>query len=504
MNAFDFFFENTAHLDKFFLVGKEAINYKDLYRSCISIAEWLQEKVGRQKHILLLSVNNLFFLKAYLAIIKSGNICIPLDPNIEQENYKYIKDLTKPDLIFVTKEVEKRLNLNSEELLFPENLEILNPETLKPRNPETSKHQNPDILKPWNSETLEPWNPERCAEIIFTSGSTGKPKGVMISHKNLIANTSSIVEYLKLTSDDRMLVVLPFYYCYGLSLLHTHLRVGGSIVFNNSFIFLGGIIKSLLDYKCTGFAGVPSHFQILLRKSDSFKTTKFPDLRYVTQAGGKLAPIFIDEFREAHPEIRFIVMYGQTEATARLSWLPPELYESKKGSMGKGIPGVELRVVNEKGEKIKPGETGEVIARGDNIMMGYFADEEGTKNAIRDGWLYTGDLGTVDEEGYIFLTARSKEIIKVGGKRISPKEIEAVILQIPEVVDCTIEGIEDQIQGEAIKATVVVKKGLLDTINEDFLKKHCSENLALFKIPQFWELKDDLTISPTGKKIKKI
>ena len=154
-----------------------------------------------------------------------------------------------------------------------------------------------------------------------------------------------------------------------------------------------GSLKNLLDYKCTGFAGVPSHFQILLRKSDSFKTTKFPDLRYVTQAGGKLAPIFIDEFREAHPETRFIVMYGQTEATARLSWLPPELYESKKGSMGKGIPGVELKVVNEAGEKIKPGETGEVIARGDNIMMGYFADEEGTKNAIRNGWLYTGDLG---------------------------------------------------------------------------------------------------------------
>ena len=287
----------------------------------------------------------------------------------------------------------------------------------------------------------------------------------MISHKNLIANTSSIVEYLQLTPDDRMLVVLPFYYCYGLSLLHTHLRAGGSIVFNNSFIFLGGVLKSLTDHKCTGFAGVPSHFQILLRKSDSFKTTKFPDLKYVTQAGGKLTPIFIDEFREAHPDIKFIVMYGQTEATARLSWLPPEIYEKRKGSMGKGIPGVELKVVNENGERIKPGETGEVIARGDNIMMGYFADEEGTKNAIRNGWLYTGDLGTVDEDGYIYLTARSKEIIKVRGKRISPKEIEAVILAIPEVIDCTIEGVEDEIEGEMLKATIVVRKDQKDLIN---------------------------------------
>jgi len=300
-----------------------------------------------------------------------------------------------------------------------------------------------------------------------------------------------------------MLVVLPFYYCYGLSLLHTHLKVGGSIVFNNSFIFLGGVLKSLIDYKCTGFAGVPSHFQILLRKSDSFKQTSFPDLKYVTQAGGKLAPVFIDEFRQAHPEVRFIVMYGQTEATARLSWLPPEVYDRRKGSMGRGIPGVELKVVNEKGELIRPGETGEVIARGDNIMMGYFADEEGTKNAIRNGWLYTGDLGTVDEDGYIYLTARSKEIIKVRGKRISPKEIEAVILALPEVIDCTIEGVEDDIEGEMLKATVTVRKENAEAVTRERLIQHCSQHLALFKVPQVYEFRDNLTISATGKKIKK-
>jgi acyl-CoA synthetase (AMP-forming)/AMP-acid ligase II len=324
----------------------------------------------------------------------------------------------------------------------------------------------------------------------------------MISHKNLIANTGSIVEYLKLIQDDRMLVVLPFYYCYGLSLLHTHLRAGGSIIFNNSFIFLGGVLKNLIEYRCTGFAGVPSHFQILLRKSDSFKKTHFPDLKYVTQAGGKLAPIFIDEFRQSHPEVKFIVMYGQTEATARLSWLPPELYKKKKGSMGRGIPGVELKVINEGGEKIKPDETGEVIARGDNIMMGYYADDEGTKNAIRNGWLYTGDLGTVDEDGYIYLTARKKEIIKVGGKRISPKEIEAIILEMPEVIDCTIEGIDDEILGEAIKATIVITSEKNKAEIVDLIKQHCSKNLALYKIPQIFELSDQLMISSSGKKIK--
>ena len=483
MNAFDYFFEKTSDLEKFFLVGKDNLSFKELYSSSSHLASWLRKEFGTNKNVLLLSVNNRFFLTAYFAIIKSGNVCIPLDPNIEKENLEYISGLTNPVLILMTRDIERKISAGSVKCIFPDTI------------------GKDEFSEPF-TDKVETFDNEVCAEIIFTSGSTGVPKGVMISHKNLIANTDSIVTYLKLNQDDRMLVVLPFYYCYGLSLLHTHLRVGGSIVLNNSFIFLGSIINNLLEYKCTGFAGVPSHFQILLRKSDNFKTTKFPDLKYVTQAGGKLAPIFIDEFRNSHPEITFIVMYGQTEATARLSYLPPELYEVKKGSMGKGIPGVELRVINEKGEKIKPGEIGEVIAKGDNVMIGYFKDEEGTKNAIRDGWLYTGDLGTVDKDGYIFLTARKKEIIKVGGKRISPKEIEAVILELPEVVDCTIEGVEDELLGEALKATVVIRAENGEKTMLNKIKLHCSRHLALYKVPQIFELKEQLVISATGKKIK--
>jgi len=483
MNAFNYFFYNTSGLEKPFLVGKENVTFKELHDSSLLLSNYLEKEYGRGKNILVISENNLFFLTAYLAVIGSGNICIPLDPNMEQENFKFISDLTRPVLLFISKEAGRKLDTGSLRCIYPD---AINNDEFKVRG----KNGND-------------FDENQCAEIIFTSGSTGKPKGVMISHRNLIANTESIIDYLKLNESDRMLVVLPFYYCYGLSLLHTHLRVGGSIVLNNSFIFLGGIINNLRDYKCTGFAGVPSHFQILLRKSDNFKKTQFPDLKYVTQAGGKLATIFIDEFRASFPETDFIVMYGQTEATARLSYLPPELYEKKKGSMGKGIPGVQLKVVNEKGKEIKPGEVGEVIARGDNIMLGYYADEEGTKSTIRDGWLYTGDLGTVDEDGYIYLTARKKEIIKVGGKRISPKEVEAVILQLPEVVDCSVEGVNDELQGEAIKAVIVINDKMKTSIDEAFIKEHCSKHLALYKIPRIFEFKDQVTISSTGKRIKK-
>jgi len=482
MNAFDFFFENTGKLEKNFLVGKEEISFSELYSNSLQLAVTLREQFGEGRNIILMSPNNLFFVTVYLAVLKSGNTVVPLDPMIEEEKFRYIRAISESVTVFVVPPVKNRLKLSDEECLLP------------------------DFLCDTSSDTIvfndSNFDRERTAELIFTSGSTGAPKGVMLSHKNLIANTDSIVEYLALSGSDRMLVVLPFYYCYGLSLLHTHLRVGGSLVFNNSFIFLGAVLNDLKNHSCTGFAGVPSHFQILLRKSDSFKTTGFPELKYVTQAGGKLATVFIDEFKQAHPQVDFVVMYGQTEATARLSYLPVELYEERKGSIGKGIPGVELQVVNAEGYQVKAGETGEVIARGDNVMSGYYKDEEGTAQAIRNGWLYTGDLGTVDADGFIYLTARSKEIIKVGGKRISPKEIEAVILAMENVVDCTIEGVEDEILGEAIKATVIVNQGSIDKFSAEQIREYCGSHLELYKVPQFIDIQDKLAISATGKKIK--
>jgi len=483
MNAFDYFFEHTQESNTSFLIGNESITFRNLFQTSQNIASMLKREVGVRQNILLISANNLFFIKTYLAILKSGNICIPLDPGIEPENFNYVITITKPKLILITNDIYRRLSIDSQKCLFPENIEDVFVENI-------SQIDSYSV------------NDEDCAEIIFTSGSTGKPKGVMISHKNLIANTNSILAYLNLNQNDRMLVVLPFFYCYGLSLLHTHLRVGASIVLNNSFIFLGKVISNLLDYECTGFAGVPSHFQILLRKSESFKKTAFPALKYVTQAGGGLSVALIDEFRESFPDVKFYVMYGQTEATARLSFLPPELIEVKKGSIGKGIPGVELKVVNSHGKPVEPGETGEIVAHGENIMLGYYADDLETENTVKSGWLYTGDIGTIDEDNYIYLTARKKDIIKVGGKRISPKEIETVILQLPEIVDCVVEGILDDLLGEAIKATVVINKNSTSSLDEQSIKQHCSIHLSTYKIPQVIEFRDQIPLSASGKKLK--
>tara|TARA_R110002073_G_scaffold72537_1_gene177532 strand:- start:539571 stop:541022 length:1452 start_codon:yes stop_codon:yes gene_type:complete len=483
MNVFDYFFETNHDLDKDFVLGtKEVISYKDLYNNSLKIASFLNETIGENKNVLLVSPNSIFFITAYLGILKSGNVCIPLNFTIEQSNLEFISKTTETSTVFVAKNIQNKLTFEESSLLINE--DFLN-----------------EIITTGNLKNFgSMFDKNRLAEIIFTSGSTGEPKGVMISHNNIIANTNAIIEYLKLSSKDIISIVLPFFYCYGLSLLHTHLRIGGSIVLNNSFIFLGAVIDDLKNYKCTGFAGVPSHFQILLKKSKTFKTTKFPDLRYVTQAGGKLHNVFIEEYVDTFPEIDFYVMYGQTEATARLSYLHPELIKKKIGSIGKGIPGVELRVVDSKDKQVAANIEGELIAKGENIMLGYFKDREETDNILKNGWLYTGDIAKTDDEGYYYLVARKKEIIKVGGKRVSPKEIEDVILMHTDVIDCTVSGINDELLGEAIKATVVTN----NISNQLFLKESilrlCKEKLSSYKIPTQFEFITELKTKLTGKK----
>lgn len=338
---------------------------------------------------------------------------------------------------------------------------------------------------------------EDVAVILFTSGSTGNPKGVMLTHYNLIYNTNSIIEYLKLTNKDRVETVLPFYYCYGTSILHTHFRVSGSLVINNKFMFPQTVIEEINKYNCTGFSGVPSTYQILLRMTD-MKNTKFPTLRYITQAGGKLPEIFIKQLIDILGVVDIFIMYGQTEATARLSYLPPYLIKEKMNSIGKGIKGTQLQVLNSEGNKVRVGEIGEVVAQGDNIMKGYFNDKQATDKVLIKGNLYTGDVAKVDDEGYIYIVAREKNIIKSGGIRISPKEIEDVILQIPEVVECVVIGVLDDILGEAAKAFVVLvaDKPFIDF---KYILDFCKKQLPSYKTPRYIEFLSTLPKNSSGK-----
>ena len=342
--------------------------------------------------------------------------------------------------------------------------------------------------------------PDDLATLMFTSGSTEKPRGVMVSHRNITANTESIIQYLGLRETDRMMTVLPFHYCFGTSLLHTHLRVGGSLVVDSRFLYPEKILQRMLETECTGFAGVPSHYQILLRNSSLRKKT-FPYLRYFQQAGGHLAPAFIRELKQALPRTQIFIMYGQTEATARLSYLPPELLDTKLGSVGKGIPGVKLRVVDESGREVHPGEVGEIVAEGENIAIGYWRAPAETAVAFRNGELHTGDMATMDKDGYVYIVDRAKDFLKIGGKRISCCQIEDQLLECDEVLEAAVVGIPDEVLGEAVKAFVVPRMPNYSKLQEDldcFCKKHMPPQL----IPREIVVTSALPKNSAGKVLK--
>jgi long-chain acyl-CoA synthetase len=338
--------------------------------------------------------------------------------------------------------------------------------------------------------------PEGSAQIIYTSGSTGRPKGVVLTHKNLIANTRSILEYLRLTVDDSVMAVLPFVYAYGNSVMLTHLFVGGTLVIENNMLYPHVMLDAMMKTGVTGFSGVSSTYAIILNQSN-LKSYAFPALRYLTHAGGPMPSELLGRIRSVFPQLRIFLMYGQTEASARLTYLPPDLLDVKKGSAGRAVPGVTLKIVKEGGETARPGEIGEVWAYGDNIMQGYWQDPELTGGVLHEGWLHTGDLGRLDEEGFLTIEGRNNEMIKSGAYRISPTEIEEVLLQHPQIHEAGVVGIDDPILGQKICAVVTLKEP--EAVTSQDLMAYCAQRLVQYKRPRVIVVIPALPKSPSGK-----
>ena len=341
--------------------------------------------------------------------------------------------------------------------------------------------------------------PESPALILYTSGSTGRPRGVVQTFRNVEANTRAIAEYLGLGAEDRALVILPLYYCYGRSVLQTHLFAGASLYLDNRFAFPRVVLQAIASEECTGFAGVPLTFEIIRRQVD-VAAMAFPRLRYLTQAGGAMAPETIAWVRQAFHPARLFVMYGQTEATARLSYLPPERAEDKRGSIGVPIPGVELRVVDDAGRELATGATGHLVARGGNVALGYLDEPEETATILRGGWLWTGDLASRDADGFFFHQGRSKEILKIGGHRVSPIEIEQVVARHPDVLEAAVIGVSDDLKGEVPTAFVVRRAGA--TLSDDELRRFCHEQMPPWKVPVKFTLVESLPRNEAGKLLR--
>jgi long-chain acyl-CoA synthetase len=338
--------------------------------------------------------------------------------------------------------------------------------------------------------------PGGLAQIIYTSGTTGSPKGVMLSHENLIANTESILTELRLSPSDAIVAVLPFVFAYGNSVLLTHLFAGAKIILEENLLFPHCVVESMKVENSTGFSGVASNYAFLLRES-GFRASNLPSLRYFTSAGGPMPQGLLQKVREVFPNCQFHVMYGQTEATARITMLPPGDIDRKSGSAGRPVPGVSLKVVNTAGESLPAGELGEIVVKGNNTMPGYWMDPAATAKTVQNGWLHTGDMGHVDGEGYLFITGRNSEMMKSGGIRVSPEEVQEIILEHEDVLDAGVTSVADELLGEVILSGVTLKPGRI--VTEKQLLAHCMPRLAPYKRPYAIYFLEKIPRSANGK-----
>lgn len=483
MNTSDFLLENGAP-DRIAIVeASSSCSYAELKAAAGRMASILLGKgLGPGDRVAILGPNSLFWVASYLAIMKLGMVAVPLSTMLSVDDARRETDWAGCKAVLM----DHRQGRIFGGAFGPEILTI----------------RDDDIDASGQSIWPAPepdFDLGADAVLMFTSGTTSRPKAVRVTHRNLQANTASIVEYLGLGPSDRMLVILPFFYCFGASLLHTHLRVGGGVALCNSFTYPETALDLLEKTGCTGFAGVPSSFQLLLRIS-TFKTRPLPSLRLIQQAGGKLHKVLIEELVSSKPSAKVFIMYGATEATARLSYLPPEKIREKMGSIGKGIPGVRLRVLRDDGSPVVPGETGEIVAYGENISPGYYRDPELSAEKFAGNALHTGDLATVDEEGYIYVVDRKEDFIKSWGYRISSQEVESCVLEMGDVVSAAAIGVPSLEAGEEIQVFAVLRPGAATT--EEDIIAHCRSRIARHMVPRSIVFIDAIPLNSNGKVVK--
>jgi acyl-CoA synthetase (AMP-forming)/AMP-acid ligase II len=490
------------HPDHPFVVHEgEKTSYGDVEAGSNRLARaLLGSGLARGDRVGLLARNSRFYVESYYAILKAGGIAVPLNAGDASAALGRSLQGCQARMLIAGPGLERTA---SQAIAARTSLELLALQTGE-RIP--AGLSGVRVLACDDACAAESSQPPAgplltdldVASIIFTSGSTGTPLGATLSHLNIVSNTRSIVEYLHLTPAERSLVILPFHYVYGKSLLNTHAAAGGTVVIENRFLYPNTALDTLENEECTSLSGVPSTFAILVNRSN-LAERELPCLQYVTQAGGPMSPELTRRLMAAIPGKRVVIMYGATEASARLSYLDPDELPRKLGSIGKAIPNVELRVLREDGTEADVGQVGEIVARGSNIMSGYWGEPEATAAVLDEHGYHTGDLARRDEEGFFYVEGRKRDFIKAGAHRVSALEIENSILELPEIHEVAVIGVPDEILGEKIKAFVVFREGC--EADPVALEKTLKKKLA-HKAPTEIELRDELPKSAAGKIMK--
>ena len=429
---------------------------------------------------------------SFLAAAKLGAIVVPLNPTLKEKELTYIfRDCSVKAAVTFEKHAEIFQTLKSRGSDVPRVV-------LVGKEAEGGALCFHDLLKEGGTSFRRtPIQEDDLFLIVYTSGTTGEPKGVMLTHGNVLAVARVVAETQRRSEQDRSVCFFPLTHITGIvNFFADSVSIGSTIVLQERFE-VNEFLACFGRYQCTALGAVSPVFQAILG-SPELAACDFSKLRLITSGGASLPVELYQKLKERFG-VPILEMYGMTENAATLTSNPLE--KQKRGSVGVPLPGMAVRVVDKHDRDLPSGEVGEVVARGPGIMKGYHRKPDLTAKALRGGWYHTGDLGKMDEEGFLYIVDRKDDMINAGAFKIYPREVEEVLYSHPVVQDCAVVGVPDDRLGQVPIAFVVTKEG--KKINGESLRDFCRERIANYKVPRRFHFTDELPRTAQGKIMKR-
>ena len=485
-----------------FICEAERITFSQFNARVNSLIHALQSMgVNKGDGIGVLSWNCLEYADVYGAAQKGGFIASPFNPRLQADELGYLINYSEANTLFVGSELVEIANW-----LRPRLPNIKNYISFEGSAPDMTCHH--DLLAAYPREEPDVQVEEDAPLFIaYTSGTTGFPRGAMYTHRSAMDNTRTFVIVKGLQPEDKHIIIMPLFHIGGIDHLQGYFYVGGSSVIMKSFE-PAATLQAIQDEKATDIQIVPTHLAAIFTLPD-FDKYDLSSLKRIYYVGSSMLVELLKKGLETWGPI-FIQGYGQTESGPNITALPKEDHkvldksaeeQEVLASCGRPDIGVHVRIVDDKGNNVEPGEVGEIIAWCKHNMVEYWRKPDDTGEAIIDGWLHTGDMGRYDEKGYIYIVDRKKDMIISGGENIYPREVEEVLYQHPAVLEAAVIGIPDPFWVERVHAVVALKQEA--SVTADELITFCKEKLARYKAPKSVEFADSLPKNPSGKILKR-
>ncbi|PIE34141.1 long-chain fatty acid--CoA ligase [candidate division KSB3 bacterium] len=475
---------------------KRKISYRELNESVNKAAHGLVTLgLSKGDRVGILSDNCPEYIITYFAILKIGAIAVPINSFLTGNEVKYIVDNCGIKVLVTSKKFLRTLQpvLGSMESL--KRVIVIN-------DPEQTEHMSFDqLLNSGLTENIQAdVSNDDLSVFIYTSGTTGHPKGAMLSHNNLITNTEDATEVFNVEPKDKFLLFLPMFHSFTFTTcVLLPLFNGSTIVLIGSIKSMDAIKKAIIFDRVTVFVGVPAVYNVLANKPLPKILKYINAIRAFVSGSAPLPEPVIGSIEEKFRST-LCEGYGLSEASPVVS-VNPLFGKRIPGSIGLPLSRVQVKIVDAELNELPVGEIGELAVKGPNVMQGYYNMPEETAKTIVDGWLLTGDIAKLDDEGYIYIVDRKKEMLLVRGVNVYPREIEDVLYQHPHIVECAVIGVPDETKGEVPKAFIVVREG--ETLSEKEVRAHCKERLAGYKLPKFIEFRPSLPKNATQKIMKR-